>query len=329
VDSHVNLGGIDQPVIGQRKVTHDIRMKEGEVNVLGGLMQFQETKTKVGIPGVSSIPLLGKLFTSDSQQKDTSELCIALIPHIVRRPEITAENLRSIAVGNQTVVHLSYGPRAGREPEKTAEQTPAQTPQPAPTPAAVAVTPVAPAAVTPPVAAPSPAAPATQPVQPPPPPGTPPAPAAAPAAANPAEAPKAILNFTPAQVQAKEGGTVNVSLVLSNASDLASMPLTINFEPKVLQLADVIRGPVWMADNMPPAFTKNVQNESGTASISFARGFGMKGLNGNGVVLTLVFQAVARGASQVTVSQAAPRNAAGDLIPMKSDPPPQTVINVQ
>jgi hypothetical protein len=55
----------------------------------------------------------------------------------------------------------------------------------------------------------------------------------------------------------------------------------------------------------------------------------MKGLNGNGVVLTLVFQAVARGASQVTVSQAAPRNAAGDLIPMKSDPPPQTVINVQ
>ena len=37
-DSHVNLGGIDQPVIGQRKVTHDIRMKEGEVNLLGGLI---------------------------------------------------------------------------------------------------------------------------------------------------------------------------------------------------------------------------------------------------------------------------------------------------
>ena len=67
---HVDLGGIDQPVIGQRKVTHDIRMKEGEVNVLGGLMQLQETKTKTGIPGLSSIPLVGRLFSAESVSKD-------------------------------------------------------------------------------------------------------------------------------------------------------------------------------------------------------------------------------------------------------------------
>jgi general secretion pathway protein D len=189
--------------------------------------------------------------------------------------------------------------------------------------------------VAPPVAVPVPAttpatAPATTPAQvTPPPPPAPPAPAGVPAPAADAGPPKAILNFTPSQMTTKEGGTVSVNLVLSNAADLSSLPLTINFEPRVLQLADVIRGPVWMGDNMPPAFTKNVQNESGTASLSFARGFGMKGLNGNGVVLTLVFQAIARGASPVAVSQAAPRNSAGDLIPMKSDPPAQAVINVQ
>ena len=44
VTGHVNLGGIDQPIIGQRKVSHDIRMHEGEVNLLGGLIKQQDTK---------------------------------------------------------------------------------------------------------------------------------------------------------------------------------------------------------------------------------------------------------------------------------------------
>jgi hypothetical protein len=138
-----------------------------------------------------------------------------------------------------------------------------------------------------------------------------------------------VLSFTPSQATTKENGTVTLNLVLSNADDLASLPVTINFAPGVVRLTDVVRGPVWMSDNMPPAFTKNIQNDSGTASISFARGFGMKGLNGNGVVLTLVFQAAARGSTQVTVSQATPRNAKGDAIPVKMDPPPIAVINVQ
>src|SRR6266403_307875 len=53
VDSHVNLGGIDQPVIGQRKATFDVRLREGEVNVLGGLMSQQESKTNAGTPGLA------------------------------------------------------------------------------------------------------------------------------------------------------------------------------------------------------------------------------------------------------------------------------------
>ena len=108
----VSLGGIDQPVIGQRKVSHDIRMHEGEVQLLAGLTKYQETKTRTGVPGLASIPLLKYLFTGDSVTRDRQELMIALIPHIVRRPEYTAENLRGIAVGNQQAVHpgkLGFG----------------------------------------------------------------------------------------------------------------------------------------------------------------------------------------------------------------------------
>ena len=66
VSGHVNLGGIDQPIIGQRKVQHDIRMHEGEVNLLGGLINQQDSKQVTGIPGLSSIPLLRRLFTGES-----------------------------------------------------------------------------------------------------------------------------------------------------------------------------------------------------------------------------------------------------------------------
>ena len=83
------------------------------MQLLGGLTKYQETKTKTGIPGLASIPILGKLFSGESVDRERQELMIALIPHIVRRPEYTAENLRGIAVGNQQSVHLNYGRQAG------------------------------------------------------------------------------------------------------------------------------------------------------------------------------------------------------------------------
>ncbi|HYW42379.1 MAG TPA: secretin N-terminal domain-containing protein, partial [Bryobacteraceae bacterium] len=123
VTGTVNLGGIDQPIIGQRKVEHDIRMHEGEVNLLGGLIQQQDSKEITGIPGLNSIPLLRRLFSGESVSRNRDELMIALIPHIVRRPDLTPDNLRGIAVGNATSIKLSYAaaePEAGTPPPPAA-----------------------------------------------------------------------------------------------------------------------------------------------------------------------------------------------------------------
>src|ERR1035438_5091250 len=141
VTGHVNLGGIDQPIIGQRKISHDIRMPDGAVQLLAGLTKYQDTKTKTGIPGLGSIPVLGRLFSSESVDRERQELMIALIPHVVRRPEYTAENLRGIAVGNQQSVHLNYGRQAGSPPSAgsapaAGSMPPAGTVPPAVTPAA-------------------------------------------------------------------------------------------------------------------------------------------------------------------------------------------------
>src|ERR1019366_8587767 len=117
VVGNVNLGGISQPIISQEKVIHDIRMKDGEVNLLGGLKQSQDSTTLTGIPGLSSIPVIKWLFSSKQVSKSSQELLIALIPHIVRRPDYTEEEMRTIAVGNATVVKLNYAhPQTDGEP---------------------------------------------------------------------------------------------------------------------------------------------------------------------------------------------------------------------
>src|SRR5882672_8310787 len=97
-----NIGGISQPIISQRSIEHDIRLKDGEVNVLGGLIERTDTNTVNGWPGFSKIPFFRYFFSGENVDHQENEVLIVLIPHIVRLPVITAENLRSIASGSDT-----------------------------------------------------------------------------------------------------------------------------------------------------------------------------------------------------------------------------------
>ncbi len=97
-----NIGGINQPIISQRSIEHDIRLKDGEVNVLGGLIEQTDTNTVNGIPGLARIPFFKNFFSSDTVDHEKDEILIVLIPHIVRIPSISAENLRSISSGTDT-----------------------------------------------------------------------------------------------------------------------------------------------------------------------------------------------------------------------------------
>jgi general secretion pathway protein D len=97
-----NIGGINQPIISQRSIEHDIRLKDGEVSVLGGLITQTDTDSVSGIPGLAKIPFFRNFFSSDTVDHQKDEILIVLIPHIVRLPTISAENLRSIASGTDT-----------------------------------------------------------------------------------------------------------------------------------------------------------------------------------------------------------------------------------
>jgi len=100
------IGGIQQPIISQRKIEHDIRLKDGEVSVLGGLIERDTTKNLNGIPGISQIPFLQYLSSDISKEVSDQEILIVLTPHIIRFPSISAEDLRTLAAGTDTNVRV-------------------------------------------------------------------------------------------------------------------------------------------------------------------------------------------------------------------------------
>ncbi len=78
VTGQSSIGGISQPIIGQRKIEHEIRLKDGEANLLGGIMDDPQTKSLTGIPGLAQIPILKYLFGQTTQDHSADELCLPL-----------------------------------------------------------------------------------------------------------------------------------------------------------------------------------------------------------------------------------------------------------
>jgi general secretion pathway protein D len=136
VTGQSNIGGIQQPIISQRKIDHEIRLKEGEANILGGLVEKTETKSNNGWPGLGNVPLLRYLFAEDSKSYEDDEILIILTPRIVRMPDWTRANLRPLYSGSETNVQVRRESevRAPSQEIPQAPATPATPPTGAPVP---------------------------------------------------------------------------------------------------------------------------------------------------------------------------------------------------
>ena len=281
IRDRIDVGGLSQPVIGQQKFTQDIRLRTGEISLLGGLTQDQDTRSVSGTPGLAQIPWVKRLFSGESVEKSHGELLIALVPHIVRSPEITELNTRGIAAGSDAVVKVG-------SPSPVDDDT-AKPAQAAPKPEAPAAAPVSPLGVpglTPqvPVVAPPPTATAT-----PPPPAGP------------------TLTFAPGTMTVKVSEAVNVTLNLDSVKDLFSAPVRIKWDPKVLRLNDATRGTVLGAADQS-VFTRNIRNDEGEVTVVYSRVSGATGVTGSGPMLKLVFQAIGQGIAEVRVVDAGLRD---------------------
>ncbi len=268
VTGQQNIGGISQPIIGQRKIEHEIRLKDGEANLLGGIMEDQQTKSLAGIPGLAQIPILKYLFGQTTQDHSENEIVFAIVPHIIRGTELSELNQRAIDIGTSTAIELHHMSRP--QAPAAGAAAPGQAPQSA-TPAA--------------------------------------RPNAGPSASNTPAAPApASFLFDPPTIQAAKGNTFAVNLLISGAQNVYSVPVQLNYDPKMLQLVNVSNGGFLSQDGQAVALVHREDESLGQSQITATRPPGAGGVSGQGAVVTITFMAKTDGQTPLTITRGGARD---------------------
>jgi general secretion pathway protein D len=149
--SGTGFGGL--PTFGNREITTSIRLRDGETNLLAGLIRDDERTVMEGIPGLSDLPIVGRLFAHNRKETTQTDVVLTLTPHIIRVLDLNENDLRPFRVsndGNAPLIDLPIiqTPPVTVPPVPPAQQNvppagnPAQPPQPAqPFPGTLAPTP--------------------------------------------------------------------------------------------------------------------------------------------------------------------------------------------
>lgn len=86
------------PTFGNREIVTTVRLRDGETNIIAGLIRDNERTVAEGIPGVSSLPIIGRLFGRNKRETQETDIVLTLTPHIVRVLELTDEDLRPFRI---------------------------------------------------------------------------------------------------------------------------------------------------------------------------------------------------------------------------------------
>lgn len=119
-----SIGGISQPIIGQKKLEHEIRLRDGESSLIGGIFDDSQTRSIAGIPGLAQIPILRFLFGQETKDHSQDETVFAITPHIIRGTYVSELNQRPIDIGTANTIELHHVSHAAA-PAAPASQTPA------------------------------------------------------------------------------------------------------------------------------------------------------------------------------------------------------------
>ena len=129
--SGTGFGGL--PTLGNREITGTFRLRDGETNMIAGLIRDDERRTLDGIPGLSDLPIVGRLFAHNRTETTQTDIILTLTPHIVRVLDLSETDLRAFRVGRESVTPivelptLQNLPRPG-EPAQPADQPPPAAP---------------------------------------------------------------------------------------------------------------------------------------------------------------------------------------------------------
>jgi len=304
----VTISGVTEPIISQRVAEQIIRLREGEANILGGIQEHQLQDNFSGIPGLGQIPILRYIFGNRDKIIQDDEIVFLVIPHVVRGQELSPANLRTIDTGAGMSIEL----------RRTSNASPSAAGSSAGAGQAAAARPAA-AAPVPGQTAEAAAAGALAQMKSSQDANT--APPGAPTAGTPQQV-NIMLN-SPGPVI--NGTTFQVPVVLTGGTDIASVPLQVQYDASKIALVNVSDGDLLNRDGQSVAMAHR-DDGPGTITLNVSRPPGTPGVNGAGVVCVLTFQAKAAGESNLSITRAGAMDSTQRPVPAQSS---QTKITVQ
>jgi len=278
----VNIAGQNLPSFGNRRVETQLRLRDGESNLLAGLLREEERSSLRGLPGLARIPVLNRLFGAEDSEVRQTDIVMLLTPRIVRTHELTAADVSPIFIGTSQNMEL------GNRPPVIAS--------PAAAPDAAAVQP----------ALPAPAADA-------------PVPGVAPAGTD-----GQLIVSPPATDFRVGGGPYTMPISISGAARIGALSVTLTYDPAVLRVQGIQEGAFMRAGGVDAVFTQQVDPAVGRIDLAVLRPGGT-GAAGTGVVGAVLFEAIAPGPANLTVTGSG-TTPTGDVLSLQVVPVPGVVV---
>jgi general secretion pathway protein D len=311
----LDVAGQSIPRFTIRKVETKLRLREGESTLLAGLLQDEERSSATGFPGLQSLPIVRSLFGNNRNTVAQTDVVMLLTPRIVRTHELTPQDLLPLYIGTQNSLGLTGPPPLIAAGEAAAPAAPVPPPAVIPAPAAAAVPPVPVGAVPAGIAVIPPGSNQV--------PGT----TSVPAAAIPGQrGSSGQIVVTPPSAEFRVGGgPYNVPISISGASQISNVAVTVTYNPAVLRMRAVAEGSFMRSGGINATFTQSGDATTGRVDIAIVRPGDMTGVAGSGLLAALLFEPVAMGQANLTVTATATAPG-GTAVPLQFAPvPPVTV----
>lgn len=290
--------------ISTRSTSTVLQLRDGETNVLAGLIRDSETAAKVMIPGLGEVPVLGRLFGSKKTDGAKTEIILSITPRLMSKANIPSARLLEFWSGTEsnlrsTPFQLSPTASVSSAGEGAAMLSPGVRGVPVPPPPRPSVLPI---------------------------PGTPPRPGALPAAPAAAPEPQDPLAFSwQGPAQAKVGSKLALTLNARATQAVGTLGLVVSYDPALLKVVDATEGSFLSQAGSSLKFSKDIDQGNGLVSLDVASS-AEQGVKGSGGLAVLTFEVLAAGEAQIGVDRVNPSGPAGETIGYA--PPPSHTLNL-
>lgn len=261
--ANIDVAGQALPTFGTRRVITRLRLRDGESNLLAGLLREEDRRSLRGFPGILNLPLIRQLFSSNDQSISSTDIIMLLTPRIVRTHELTQQDVSPIFIGTQQNMGVTGPPPliapidgAALDPIDSGDDDVTTTP--------------APGFVF---------------------------------GANPATSDGQVEIGPTAGTQLTLGsGSYTVPISISGASQLSTLSLSLTFDPEVLRVSTIEEGSFMKQGSVDVTFAQDVNPEKGRVDLALTRMGNGTGAAGSGLVARVMFEPVGQGVSILSTS---------------------------